>query len=72
MALALVCLLKWPQARADWLASQAQPDGSYAALEALGVSGNSNDATAFKWFLSGMNFLLQCLALPGPFGICGS
>jgi sugar lactone lactonase YvrE len=34
-ALALVCVLNWPQAHADWLASQAQRDGSYATANDL-------------------------------------
>lgn len=44
-----------------------------AALPFFAVPvGLENDAKAFQWLLSGMNFLLQCLVLPGPFGICGS
>jgi hypothetical protein len=43
-----------------------------SALPFFGVpAGLENDAKAFQWFLSGMNTLIQCISLPGPFGICG-
>ncbi|HEU4653405.1 MAG TPA: transglutaminase-like domain-containing protein [Steroidobacteraceae bacterium] len=34
-------------------------------------AGLEADAKPFKIFLSAMNILLQCIALPGPFGVCG-